>query len=205
MSRVDPTDTKGFTMIKQFTNLSGIRTEVLFIQARQMHMISLLSSLLGAFIIAIMLVSFKTVDSRIIYFCILAVAFLFFSAFLAYWHLNKNVLPELQKRCSELPSKIVNEDYVAKYKKQRKWSIFGTLLLFLAVCLYVVLQHIGFIKPNTHSFQLEPIHLIVIIVLIIPALIFFLLRIRCPACKRFIPKQYENKQGTCPHCGVKLK
>jgi Kef-type K+ transport system membrane component KefB len=191
--------------MKKFTDLSGIRTEVLFIQARQMYHISLLSSLLGIFILAVMLFAFKSIDNEKLYFAISAIAFLFFIALFANWHLTRNIFPELKKRCRELSNKFTDDNYIVKYKKQRKWGILGTLSFFLSLCLYVISRNSGLIKPNNHSLQSELIQIILISMLFSPSLIFFLLRIRCPACKRFIPKQYENKQGTCPHCGVKLK
>jgi hypothetical protein len=147
----------------------------------------------------------RTLDSNLIITVVVAIGFMIFVAVIADLQLTKNILPELSKRCGELPSLSEQADYTAEYKKQRKWSILGVLFLLLAIFLYVYLQKIDIIQPNTHSFKSEAIHLILIMALTIPGLIFLLLSIRCPACKRFIPKQYENKQGTSPHCGVKLK
>jgi hypothetical protein len=192
-------------MLKRFKDLSNVRTEVLFVQARLTHTITVLSSLLAAFMAGLLLPSMRSLESNLIFGIVVAIAFMILMGAIADLQLNKSILPELRKRCSELASHLDGTDYTVEYRKQKKWSILGSIFLLLAIILYVFLQKVGFIQPNTHSFKSEAIHLIMIITLTIPGLLFILLSIRCPACKRFIPKQYENKQGTCPHCGVKLK
>ncbi len=191
-------------MLKQFKDLSNVRTEVLFVQARLMHTITVLSSLIAAFAAGLLIFTVSSHDNKSIFTGLFAIAFMIFMAVTAHLQLINNILPELKKRCNELPSRFDKNDYTAEYKKQRKWGILANLFIALFI-LYIILQKIGFLQPNYQSGASLVLHLIVIIVLIIPGFIFMLLSIRCPACKRFIPRQFQNLQGTCPHCGAKLK
>lgn len=192
-------------MFKQFKDLSNVRTEVLFVQAKLTHSISVLSSIIATFAATLMLFAMKSQNREMIVTGIAGIGFLVLVAVIADLQFSKKILPELKKRCGELPSQSDKADYTEEYKKQRKWGMLSIVSFFLAIALYFKLVKAGLIKPaKKFSFE-EFTQFLLIALLMIPTLLFSLLRIRCPACQRFIPRQYENKQGTCPHCGVKLK
>jgi len=192
-------------MLKQLKDLSNVRTEVLFVQAKLTHSISVLSSIIATFAATLMLFTMKSHSREMIAMGLAGIGFLVLIAVIADLQFSKKILTELKKRCGELPSQSDKADYTEEYRRQRKWGALSIVSLFLAFAIYFKFVKAGVIKPTKHFSLEEFTQFLLIALLMIPTLLFSLLRIRCPACKRFIPRQFENKQGTCPHCGVKLK